>query len=159
MGRQKSAEAVVAGSTEAGEGPNVEYRRRPVCRWWQQMQTGEACGAAEAMRSDRRASEGSEPGKRADRLQAVLKEHWPRIKEELLAGRYRPQPVRGVEIPKPGGGMRQLGIPTVLDRLIQQAVHQVLMPLFDPGFSNSSYGFRPGRSAHDAVRAARVACG
>ena len=89
-------------------------------------------------------------------LQPYLKEHWPRIREELLEGRYRPAPVRGVEIPKPGGkGMRQLSIPTVLDRLIQQAMHQVLMPLFDPGFSNASYGFRPGRRAHDAVLAAR----
>jgi RNA-directed DNA polymerase len=88
-------------------------------------------------------------------LRGHLATHWPCIKEELLADRYRPAAVRGVEIPKPGGGVRLLGIPTVLDRLIQQAMHQVLMPLFDPGFSNSSYGFRPGRSAHDAVLAAR----
>ncbi|WSH63604.1 reverse transcriptase domain-containing protein [Rhizobium ruizarguesonis] len=89
-------------------------------------------------------------------LKPYLTEDWPRIKEDLLTGRYRPAPVRGVEIPKPGGkGMRQLGIPTVLDRLIQQAMHQVLMPIFDPDFSASSYGFRPGRSAHDAVVAAR----
>jgi RNA-directed DNA polymerase len=81
-------------------------------------------------------------------LRAYLTAHWAVIKEDLLAGRYEPAPVRGVEIPKPGGGMRQLGIPTVMDRLIQQAMHQVLMPLFDPGFSNWSYGFRPGRSAH-----------
>jgi group II intron reverse transcriptase/maturase len=88
-------------------------------------------------------------------LKGYLQEDWPRIREELLAGRYHPQPVRKVEIPKPGGGTRMLGIPTVLDRLIQQAVHQVLSPLFDPGFSESSYGFRPGRSAHQAVKAAQ----
>jgi RNA-directed DNA polymerase len=95
-------------------------------------------------------------GMTVDGLIPFLREQWPRIKEELLEGRYRPQPVRGVEIPKPGGkGVRQLGIPTALDRLIQQALHQVLSPLFDPGFSESSYGFRPGRSAHQAVKRAR----
>ena len=91
-----------------------------------------------------------------EQLKPYLVEQWPHIKEELLAGRYKPAPVRGVELPKPGGkGKRLLGIPTVLDRLIQQAIHQVLMPIFDPDFSTSSYGFRPGRSAHDAVRAAQ----
>lgn len=88
-------------------------------------------------------------------LKGYLHEHWPHIKEELLAGKYTPQPVLKVEIPKPGGGKRMLGIPTVLDRLIQQAVHQVLSPKFDPDFSANSYGFRPGRSAHQAVQAAR----
>jgi RNA-directed DNA polymerase len=85
-----------------------------------------------------------------------LKVHWSRIKEELLGGSYRPSAVREVIIPKPGGkGMRKLGIPTVVDRLIQQALHQVLSPIFDPFFSDHSYGFRPGRSAHQAVLRAR----
>jgi RNA-directed DNA polymerase len=89
-------------------------------------------------------------------LRPNLCEHWPRIKEELLAGEYQPQPVLKVEIPKPGGqGMRMLGIPTVIDRLIQQALHQVLSPLFEPSFSESSYGFRPNRSAQQAVLKAR----
>lgn len=80
-------------------------------------------------------------------LMEFLRREWERIKEELLAGVYAPQLVRKVEIPKPGGGSRMLGIPTVLDRLIQQAVHQVLSPCFDPDFSEHSYGFRPGRGA------------
>lgn len=88
-------------------------------------------------------------------LKGHLQENWLSIKEALLAGSYTPQPVRKVEIPKPGGGQRMLGIPTVVDRLIQQALHQVLSPLFEPGFSAHSYGFRPGRSAHQAVKAAR----
>lgn len=89
-----------------------------------------------------------------EQLRPWLKEHWPSIKERLLAGTYRPRAVRKVEIPKPGGkGLRMLGVPTVLDRLIQQAVAQVLGPKFDPAFSESSYGFRPGRSAHQAVKA------
>jgi RNA-directed DNA polymerase len=88
-------------------------------------------------------------------LKGYLQAEWPRIREELLNGTYQPHPVRKVEIPKPGGGTRMLGIPTVLDRLIQQAMYQELGPLFEPGFSASSYGFRPGRSAHQAVQAAR----
>lgn len=88
-------------------------------------------------------------------LRDYVREHWDRIKEELLMGTYKPQPVRRVEIPKPGGGTRLLGIPTVIDRLIQQGLLQVLTPIFDPDFSLHSYGFRPGRRGHDAVRQAR----
>jgi RNA-directed DNA polymerase len=88
-------------------------------------------------------------------LKPWLQAHWAKIKQALLAGEYMPRAVRKVEIPKPQGGVRILGIPCVLDRLIQQALHQILQPLFDPGFSASSYGFRPGRNAHQAVNAAR----
>ncbi len=84
-----------------------------------------------------------------------LQAHWPKVRQALLAGEYMPAAVRKVEIPKPQGGVRTLGIPTVLDRLIQQALHQVLQPLFEPEFSESSYGFRPGRNAHQAVKAAQ----
>jgi RNA-directed DNA polymerase len=95
-------------------------------------------------------------GMTIDQLWPWLHTNWPQVRTELLNGEYIPQPVRKVEIPKPDGkGVRQLGIPTVLDRLIQQALHQILMPLFEPDFSEFSFGFRPGRSAVQAVRKAR----
>jgi group II intron reverse transcriptase/maturase len=90
-------------------------------------------------------------GMTVDELPAHLKTHWRALREQLVAGTYQPSPVRRHTIPKPGGGERQLGIPTVVDRFIQQAILQVLGPRFDPTFSQHSYGFRPGRSAHDAV--------
>jgi len=94
-------------------------------------------------------------GMTVEELPDHLREHWPSIREKLEAGTYQPSPVKGVEIPKPGGGERRLGIPTVQDRLIQQAMHQVLVEVFEATFSEHSYGFRPGKSAHDAVKAAR----
>ena len=98
-------------------------------------------------------------GMKVEELRSHLKANWLAIRERLLEGTYEPKPVRRVEIPKPDGGKRQLGIPILpmegLDRFIQQALLQALTPLFDPGFSTSSYGFRPGRRAHEAVRVAR----
>jgi RNA-directed DNA polymerase len=94
-------------------------------------------------------------GMKVGELSGYLKQHWPSIREQLLRGTYQPQPVRRVEIPKPDGGVRKLGIPTVLDRLIQQAVMQVLQRSWDPTFSEHSHGFRPKRSAHQAVAKAQ----
>lgn len=94
-------------------------------------------------------------GMTVDELRDHLRREWPRLREELLAGRYRPLPVKRVDIPKPDGGTRKLGVPSVVDRFIQQALLQVLQPKIDPTFSSSSYGFRPGRSAHQAILAAQ----
>jgi len=94
-------------------------------------------------------------GMTVQQLPEYLKQHWPAIREQLLSGTYKPQPVKRVEIPKPDGGVRKLGIPTVLDRFIQQAVMQVLQRRWDRTFSEHSYGFRPGRSAHQAVEQAQ----
>jgi len=94
-------------------------------------------------------------GMTIDDAKSYLREHWPDIRSQLLAGAYRPQPVKRVEIPKPDGGVRKLGVPCVVDRLIQQALLQVLQKRWDPTFSEHSYGFRPGRSAHQAVTQAQ----
>jgi len=94
-------------------------------------------------------------GRTVHDLPGYLQQHWPVLREQLLGGTYTPQPVKRVEIPKPDGGVRKLGIPTVLDRFIQQAVMQVLQDRWDRTFSSYSYGFRPGRSAHQAVEQAQ----
>jgi RNA-directed DNA polymerase len=119
----------------------------------------EVCGRENYQQALRRvkANKGSPgiDGMRVEKLPGYLKQHWPTIREQLLGGTYQPQPVRRVEIKKPDGGVRKLGIPTVLDRLIQQAVMQVLQRRWDPTFSEHSHGFRPQRSAHQAVAKAQ----
>ena len=111
----------------------------------------EVCGRENCKQALKRvkANKGSAgvDGMTVQQLPEFLKQHWPAIREQLLSGTYKPQPVRRVEIPKPDGGVRKLGVPTVLDRFIQQAVMQVLQRRWDPTFSDHSYGFRPGRSA------------
>jgi RNA-directed DNA polymerase len=119
----------------------------------------EVCGRENCQQALRRvkANKGSPgiDGMRVEELPGYLKQHWPAIREQLLSGTYQPQPVRRVEIKKPDGGVRKLGIPTVLDRMIQQAVMQVLQGRWDPTFSEHSHGFRPQRSAHQAVAKAQ----
>jgi RNA-directed DNA polymerase len=121
---------------------------------WERMLSPENLGRAlRRVRANRGA-----PGVDAmttEELVPWLREHWAQVRKALDAGTYQPSPVRRVVIPKPGGGERLLGVPACLDRLIQQAIAQVLVPIFGPLFSGSSFGFRPGRSAHQAVRAAR----
>ncbi len=114
----------------------------------------ENCKRALARVKANRGSAGVD-GMTVQQLPGFLKQHWPAIREQLLSGTYEPQPVRRVEIPKPDGGKRKLGIPTVLDRFIQQVVMQVLQDRWDRRFSDHSYGFRPGRSAHQAVEKAQ----
>jgi RNA-directed DNA polymerase len=119
----------------------------------------EVCGRENCLQAFKRvkSNKGSPgiDGMTVEQLSEHLKEHWPAIREQLLAGTYKPQPVKRVEIPKPDGGVRQLGIPTVLDRMVQQAVMQVLQARWDAEFSDHSHGFRPGRSAHQAVAKAQ----
>lgn len=120
---------------------------------WQALSRGNMAAAWKRVKANN-GSAGVD-GLTIEQAPEFLKTHWSRIRQELLDGTYRPQAVRRVEIPKPTGGMRELGIPGVVDRLIQQALLQILQPLIDPTFSEFSYGFRPDRSAHDAVRKAQ----
>jgi len=129
------------------ESPAEEQLMEGVCE-------RENCKQALARVKSNKGSPGID-GMTVEQLPGYLKEHWPAIREQLKSGTYRPQPVRRVEIPKPDGGVRELGIPTVLDRFIQQAVMQVMQRRWDGTFSDHSYGFRPGRSAHQAVEKAQ----
>jgi RNA-directed DNA polymerase len=117
------------------------------------LERGNMLRALQAVEANRGAA--GVDGMKVGQLRSYLREHWAEIKEQLLKGTYEPRPVRRVDIPKSGGGTRMLGIPTVLDRLIQQAIHQTLSPLWDEAFSPHSYGFRPGRRAAQAVQAAQ----
>jgi group II intron reverse transcriptase/maturase len=121
---------------------------------WERFLSRENLAAA-LRRVEQNAGAAGIDGMRTDELRPWLKERWPEVRARLEAGTYRPQPVRRVTIPKPSGGTRRLGVPTALDRLIQQALLGVLTPVFDPRFADQSFGFRPGRSAHQAVEAAR----
>jgi RNA-directed DNA polymerase len=111
---------------------------------------------AEALRRvEQNAGAAGIDGMSTKELRPWLMEHWSRVRSQLDAGTYRPQPVRRVMIPKPSGGQRKLGVPAAVDRLICQALSQVLTPIFDPYFHSHSFGYRPGRSQHDAVERAR----
>jgi RNA-directed DNA polymerase len=121
---------------------------------WEQLLARE--NLAEALRRvEQKAGAPGIDGMSTKELRPWLKDHWPQVRSQLDAGTYRPQPVRRVMIPKPSGGMRKLGVPAVVDRLICQAIAQVLTPVFDPLFHPHSFGFRPGRSQHHAVERAR----
>jgi group II intron reverse transcriptase/maturase len=141
-------------SGEAGRAASGDERSGNTCLLMEQVVARE--NAMRAFQRVRR-NKGSPgiDGMTVDQLAPYLREHWTVIREQLLAGSYRPSAVKRHEIPKSDGGMRQLGIPTVLDRFVQQLLLQVLQPIFDPTFSEHSHGFRPGRRAHDAVRKAQ----
>jgi len=158
LGEESRSEAPIAsgGGTET---PTAEHMNEsPASNDEQLMEV--VCERENCLRAYKRvkSNKGSPgiDGMTVEELPGYLKEHWPAIREQLLCGTYKPQPVKRVEIPKPdGGGVRNLGIPTVLDRMVQQAVMQVLQDRWDAGFSENSHGFRPGRSAHQAVAKAQ----
>jgi hypothetical protein len=142
---ERSGEAVGAGSGDGRSGTDHLMERV--------VERGNVQAALKRVQQNQGSPGGD--GMTVDELPGHLRAHWPTLKAQLLAGTYQPQPVKRQPIPKPGGGVRELGIPCVLDRFVQQAILQVLQPRFDPTFSEHSYGFRPGRRAHDAVCAAQ----
>jgi RNA-directed DNA polymerase len=163
--RQNSPEGETAGEAKAVKPPRSPQRAEPSpardegkpdagTLWEGIWEKGNLTAALK--RVERNKGAPGVDGVRTEELRAYLKAHWQGIRESLESGGYKPKPVRRVEIPKPDGGMRLLGIPTVVDRLIQQAIAQALTPWFEEVFSPQSYGFRPGRSAHDAVKQAQA---
>ncbi len=144
----------LAGAEQSAEPSPARDERKSDTGQWEEIWTKE--NLTQAMkRVERNGGAAGIDGMTAKELRPYLKEHWLEIKEALESGKYRPNPVKRVEIAKPDGGVRELGIPTVIDRLLQQAIAQVLTPIYEQKFSAHSYGFRPGRSAHDAVKAAQ----
>ena len=157
---QAGEPARIAGMTALGAETDVTTRLRTKAQWEQESglmdaacERGNLWLAYDRVVKNKGAA--GVDGIGVTRFKEHLKPHWPAIKASLLAGSYQPSPVRRVDIAKPQGGTRTLGIPTLTDRLIQQALHQVLTPIFEADFSESSYGFRPGRNAHQALKAAR----
>ena len=167
--RAEDAEALETGALEAGGGRKLTERRRGAqactATCGQTKSEGDSLMQRVVERSNmsqayrrvlRNKGSAGVDGMTVQDLGGWLRQHWPSVRAALLAGTYMPRAVRRVDIPKPQGGVRTLGVPTVVDRLIQQAIHQVLQPIFEPTFSASSFGFRPGRGALDAVRQAQA---
>ena len=163
QGRQPTPDRGTAGERREVKLPKTDPRAEPSptrderksdVEVWEQVWGKENLKTALKRVESNRGAPGTD-GMTVKDLRGYLKEHWLEIREALESGAYKPKPVRRVEIPKPDGGVRLLGIPTVMDRLLQQAIAQVLTPIYEKKFSPSSYGFRPGRSAHDAIRKAQ----
>jgi RNA-directed DNA polymerase len=148
------AQSVADGRVEATASPHTDQSQAHLPSVMQEVLEPENLRSALRQVQANNGSPGID-GMCVDELPRFLREHWPRIRQQLVNGTYKPQPVRRVEIPKGDGGTRKLGVPTALDRFIQQAAAQVLGRKWDPTFSDSSYGFRPGRSAHQAVQVAQ----
>ena len=150
QGRKPEA-AQVSGSIFPGRKESTDPKQPDLIE--RMLERGNLLKALQAVEANRGAA--GVDGMEVEQLRRYLREHWAEIREQIVSGSYEPRPVRRVDIPKPGGGSRMLGIPAVLDRLLQQAIHQILSPIWEKGFSPHSYGFRPGRSAAQAVKAAQ----
>jgi len=151
---EQRQEVKLPGAEQRAEPSPVRDEGKPSVELWEQVWERENLYTA-LKRVEGNAGAPGIDGMTVKDLRSYLKEHWLEIRAALESGAYKPSPVRRVEIPKPDGGMRLLGIPSVIDRLLQQAIAQVLTPIFERKFSPQSYGFRPGRSAHDAIKQAQ----